>query len=147
MSDPLRHATVNEDGDFVCLALLYGADGAAVNQAAVSSIVLTVSPLKKTTNSDNETAWVLDADKTQTDYTGSSAPAVASTIYDSLQTDAIQWPNPPHTTGYNFRHVIPGAAIPDGATNYQADFTLTMADGTTMVVSFGVLTRKRYTDD
>lgn len=54
------------------------------------------------------------------------APAVASVIFDTLQTTA-DWQA--DTTGYNFRAALPGSYWPDGDSTYQAEVTFTPVDG------------------
>jgi hypothetical protein len=117
---------VNEDGDFVCIARILNVAGTLVTQATVTSIALTVS--QQATNDDTT------ADSEATPYT--ATPVVASTIYDTAQTSATLWPSDEHPDGYNFLYVVPAAGVPVGGVYYNAEFTLTMANGGTIQVPF-----------
>lgn len=130
--DIKRHGYVNEDGDFVCIARIVNAAGSLVTQATVSSIALTVTVLDEDGDADSDYTPVVP-----------TAPVVADTIYDTAQTNSVTWPNPPHTSGYNFRHVVPAACVPVGGVNYAVEYTLTLASSAgTIQVPFGVYARK-----
>ncbi len=66
-----------------------------------------------------------------------AVPVVASTIFDTLQTDA-RWTT--DATGYNFRYVTLASHLPAGNRVYRFEFILTMADATTIPVVFEVPT-------
>jgi len=117
---------VNEDGDFVCIARVVNVAGALVTQATVASIALAVTQQ----SADDEST----ADATATPYT--SAPVVASTIYDTAQTSTVLWPADEHPDGYNLLHVVPAAGVPVGGVYYNAEFTLTMTSGSVLQVAF-----------
>lgn len=89
-SEALAEFVVNEDGSAVFLARIYGADG-TFTQAQFGTITRYVKDIR--------TGTVVSATLT-----------VASVVYDTLQTNAVQWP---HSTGYNFRDVIPASAFAD----------------------------------
>jgi hypothetical protein len=114
MANLITEWTVNEDGDFVVLARILGAAGAPITQASVTSIALTVTPLDEFGNGGTPTI-------------DEQSVTIATSVYDTAQTDATLWPNPPHTAGFNFKHQIPASAVPEGDTEYAIKFTFTMA--------------------
>lgn len=89
-SEVLQEFVVNEDGSAVFLARIYGADG-TFTQAQFGTI----------------TRYVKD---TRTDAVVSASVTVATSVYDTLQTNAVTWP---YSTGYNFRDVIPASVFAD----------------------------------
>lgn len=70
--------------------------------------------------------------------TGDYEPTVAATIFDTLQTADDTWTV--DQEGYNFRHVLAGAAIPDEKTRYVAQITLTLTGGALVKTHFPILT-------
>lgn len=96
-----------EDSTGYVMARITGLEGAVITQASVSAIA------RKIFNIDGATP-AIPIDE--------SAPAVASTIYDTLQTDAA-WTK--DGTGYNFKDEI-AATIPiTGGNRYVVEYKLT----------------------
>lgn len=130
MANLITQWTVNEDGDFVCLARILGAAGTLITQASVTSIALTVTSLDEFGRADTVTV-------------NGTAVTVSSAVYNTAQTDATLWPNPPHTAGFNFKYQVPASAVPTGDTDYFVRFTFTMASsGGTIQVPFIVRATK-----
>lgn len=85
------------------------ADGSLITQATVSSITWKSFDL-------------CDRDTT----VGSGTLTVTDVVFDSLQTDD-RWTE--DSTGYNFRHDVPGTNQADGDTIYRYEYKVTMTAG------------------
>ena len=118
MAQPLIvKATVWEDGGAALMARIVGNAGANIVQAditAISRAVFVGSTLQATT-----------------------APVVATVVFDTLQTDA-RWAR--DSTGYNFREAVLAAVFPDGDTIYRVEYKFTPASGEVFWVVFDCLT-------
>lgn len=126
MANLITSWTVNEDGDFVCLARILGAAGTLITQSSVTSIALTVTALDEHGRAETVTV-------------NGTTVTVATSVYDTAQTDSTLWPNPPHTSGFNFKYQVPASAVPTGDTDYAIKFTFTMASsGGTIQLTFRV---------
>lgn len=104
-SEAIQEFVANEDGAAVFLARIYGVDG-TFTQSLFGSI----------------TRYVKD---TRTGQVVSASVTVATSVYDTLQTNSIQWP---FSTGYNFRDVIPASALADGR-RYIVQYKFTPSAG------------------
>lgn len=121
--------TVFKNGSATLLARVVGADGSAVQQADIDSAEYTVYLLDETDP---------DAGTPVTGHTAEAA-AVASLIYDALQTDDL-WGDA-DATGYNFRHTLDVAdnqAFAAAGRSYRIVFELTPAAGQVILVRFRV---------
>ena len=96
-----------EGSDSQALFRIDGSDGANIQQADVSTIAREIF--------DTTT-------KTPTVSIDSSAPVVADTIYDTLQTDS-RWTR--DSTGFNFADTIAGSVCSDGGRVYRVEYTMT----------------------
>lgn len=113
-----------EDSGCALLARVRGNSAANVTQATISSIALSVFDL---TSATPDTA------------TTTATPVVASTIFDTLQTDD-RWTK--DTTGYNFAYAVPAATLATGGRIYQFEFLLTPSSGEVFHVVFQVETAR-----
>ena len=104
----ITYAVTFEDGAVTYMARILGNDGAAITQATLSSIACGVYT---------------------TDGTEIATPSVvvASTVYDTLQTDDARWTV--DSTGYNVAFTVPPTAFPSADTDYDIEFTFTPASG------------------
>lgn len=120
-----KQYSVNEDGDATAVARVTNNDDDLVTIATVSSIALSVTPL--TVHGRQDTA--------KTQYT--ATPAASDVFYDTEQTDAGLWPNPPHNDGgFNFKHVIPAEAFAYGDVHFQVLYKITLTDGSVVHVRY-----------
>jgi len=122
------HGTVFKNGSATLLARVVGADASPLAQADVASARYTVALLDE---SDPDAATPVAG---HTDV----AVAVASLIYDTLQTDGL-WDV--DDTGYNFKHVLDVSASQAFATagrSYRVTFELVPASGQVILVRFRV---------
>ena len=115
-SATVTKATVFEDGGAQCMARIVGNDAANITQASISSIAMSV----------------FDA------VAGGSAistraPVVASTVFDTLQTDA-RWST--DSTGYNFLDTVLASELPTGGMTYRVEYKFTPASGQVFFVVF-----------
>lgn len=101
----ITHAIIWEGGD-ACLMARVTLNGSNVTQASLTSITRKI--------------FDLDGD-TPTTAIDTATPAVASTIFDTLQTDG-RWTV--DETGYNFRNTIGGAEFPDPNHTYRVEYRL-----------------------
>jgi len=118
-----------EDGAAVALARVYGADGALITQATVSSITYA------TFDMSNGAA----AGPTGT-------PVVASTIFDTIQganLSDVRWTA--DNIGFNFRYVLPAATFPVGQHRYRIEFKLTMASGDILWIPYEAVAKAMLT--
>jgi len=122
------HGTVFKNGSATLLARVVGADGSAIQQADLSAAEYTV--------------YLIDPDDPDGDtaVSGHSAVsvAVASLIYDDLQTDDL-WDV--DDTGYNFKWVLDvstNQAFATAGRSYRVVFTLTPRGGQEVLVRFRV---------
>lgn len=119
--------TVFKGGTATLLARVVGATGTALTQAVVSAITYTVYALD---SRDPDTRTAVAAHTAQ-------ALVVASTIFDTLQDDAL-WDR--DATGYNFRHTLDtaglGAAFSEAGIDYQVEVTITPTSGQPILLRF-----------
>lgn len=113
-----------EDCDVACLARVT-LNGTDATQAAITSIARKVFDLDSTT---------------PTTATSTSAPVVASTVFDTLQTDG-RWTA--DETGYNFRDTVAGSVITDGH-RYRIEYVFTGASGEKFAIVYEVTAREMY---
>lgn len=123
----INQFTVFEDGGATFLARVLGNAGTAITQATITSITYAVYDLSTTT----PTTAVI-----------SGTLVVASTVFDTLQTDA-RWTA--DSTGYNFLHAMPATAFPTGKHQYKVEYKVTPTSGAVFWIVFegfaeGVLT-------
>ena len=110
-----------EDAGFTVLARVMGEGNTAITQATVSSIAYTVT------------------DTTDGGVSSSGSLDKATTVFDTLQTDA-RWTK--DSIGYNFRTHIPAAAVPEGDRLYQVEILFTLDGGTVALVVVEAFARK-----
>lgn len=120
---------VYKNGSVTMMRRVTGNDAANIVQADISSGVYTAYLL-----ADN-------APDTQTAVTNHTAIAivVADTIFDTLQTTALDAAWTEDTTGYNFRHILDvsaNQAFTIAGRTYRVIFTLTPASGQVIEVRF-----------
>ncbi len=108
---------VYEDSGFSLMARIYGQAATAITQATISSIALRVYDVSSST------------------VVATATPVVASTVFDTLQTDAY-WTK--DSTGYNFRYSTLAAHVPAGCGRMLFEFTFTPASGAAFPVVFEV---------
>lgn len=119
----LEQQYVYEDCEAVLIARLIGLDGSLVTQAALASIAYKVFDLD-------------DGNRLVT----SGAPLIASTVYDTAQSDA-SWP---YSDGYNFRWIAPAACFPTGGHLFVVEIVFTTATGEKFAVVFACYARPLY---
>ncbi len=112
--------TIWEDSGAYLMSRILGSDGAAIQQADVSSIAYSV----------------YDMDDTSSPSTGSLT--VANVVYDTLQTDA-RWTK--DSTGYNFGWAAGASLFAGGDKVYTVEVAFTPASGEVYHVVFQVRTR------
>lgn len=100
-----------EGADLVVMARIKGLDALYINQVSISTVAVKVFDMK-------------DPDRAQIGATYS--PSVASTVFDTLQTDA-RWTK--DRTGYNFRVTVAGAYFPAGDRPYRVEIVFTPVSG------------------
>ena len=107
-----------EDGDVTCLARAT-LNGSNITQAVISSIARKVFDLDSTT---------------PTTAVDSSSVTVASSVFDTLQTDG-RWSK--DSTGYNFRDTV-AASVLSSAHRYRVEYVFTGSNGEKAVLLFEV---------
>ena len=113
-----------EDGGSTNLSRVYGAAGAAITQASLSTITYAVFDLQSATPDTS----VDDGSVT-----------ISTSVFDTLQTDGI-WTK--DDTGYNFKHTI-AATVPSTANHvYRTEYLFTPVSGQPFWVVFEALTKK-----
>lgn len=100
---------VNAGGAAVYLALVYDEAGDAITQAGLSAISRTITD-------------------TVTGLATTASVAVADTVYDTLQADAVLWSAGGAAQSYNFRDTLLGASIP-ARRRYRLQYSFTSAAG------------------
>jgi hypothetical protein len=120
------YGTVNHGSTATLLRRVKGWTGQALRQADISSIRYTIKLIDERDEADN------------TVVSGHSAVAVsvATSVYDTLQTDD-RWT--PDATGYNFAHtpdVAQNQAFSEIGRRYLVEYTLTPASGQVIVLQF-----------
>lgn len=113
-------AEIWEDGGASFMARIVGNDAVAITQAAITAITCAV--VNAVTLASVATPTI----------------AVASTVFDSYQTDA-RWTV--DTTGYNFRHDMPASSFATGDTTYEIDYLFDPVSGENFPVVFRVHAR------
>ena len=118
MASPIiTKGSVFEDGGASLMARVVGNAGVNILQADITSIsraVFVGSTLQETT-----------------------APVVATAVFDTLQTDA-RWSE--DSTGYNFRDDVAASVFADGDVIYRVEYQFTPASGQVFWVIFDCLT-------
>ena len=116
----------------ILVARVTGEDGAAINQASISSGVYSIYELDERFPDNREVV---------TGHDGASL-TIADVIFDTLQTDDL-WKNDLgnliDSTGYNYKHVLDvsaNQAFPTAGKTYLAIATLTPASGQPIPVEF-----------
>lgn len=118
-SSPIR-GTAYQDSGVILMARVLGYDNAAINQASIASITLTVVDEKT-----DEAAEAVSLD-------------VSDVIYDTLQTGG---PWTKDSDGYNFRYDALASQRPEGGRTYRYEFKLTPASGEPFWVVFRIETK------
>lgn len=106
--EPLR-CTVWENQSLVVFARIANISGDYITQATITSIA----------------GGTYDLDDGSAVATFSVV--VGSSVFDTLQTGDARWTV--DSTGYNFRHTVPGTALPEGDKRYQVEIVLTPTGG------------------
>jgi len=123
MSLKVITGTIWEDGGATLLARIIGWDGNNLTQASLTSIAYSITNM-------NSNAQVV----------APTALAVATVIYDTLQTTAI-WTE--DTTGFNFKHHIASTVFADGFSKYAVEYIFDpAAAGESNFVVQAILTTK-----
>jgi len=107
---PTASGQVWEDGGATLMARILDNDGSAAQQGDISSI--------------SRDVW--DLDTSTTSAVDTSAVAVATSIYDTLQTDS-RWTE--DSTGYNFLDTVAAALLANGNHRYRVEYKFTPASG------------------
>lgn len=103
--------TILEGTDSFPRAIFEAEDGTPLVQADITSIA----------------REIFDLDSTTPDVSvDSSAPVVATVIFDTLQTPS-SWIE--DTTGYNFKDTIAASIVAEGGHRYRAEYVFTLATG------------------
>lgn len=120
----ITHFTAYEDTGPALMARVYGNAGTAITQASLSTIVL----------------HVYNKADIGTPIASSVSVTIASTVFDTLQTDA-RWTE--DSTGYNFRYDCPVTYLPSPG-RYIYEFVFTPSSGAAFIKVFEgeVLDRK-----
>ena len=111
-------ATIWEDGGATLMARIVGGAGTTITQATITSIA------RKTFDLNGLTPGTA---------VETSAPVVASTVFDTYQTDA-RWTV--DSTGYNFRDTIAAAIFATGNHRYRVEYAFTPTAGAVFWVVF-----------
>ena len=106
----IKKTTIWEDGDATEMAR-FQVDGVNGVQADVASITRKIFDLSSAT---------------PTTALETTTPAVASVIFNALQTDA-RWTE--DSTGYNFKQRIAGTSFSTGGSTYRVEYEFTGAGG------------------
>ena len=128
MPQPVIHSTTTfEDAGKTLMARVVGEDAAVLLQADVTAI--TVKEYEQ-----GDLATELNTD----------TPVVGNVIFDTLQTDDV-WVDEVtglaiDTTGYNFKHIVPGAWFPGANKIYIIEFLFDLVTGEDFFVKFKVST-------
>lgn len=115
----ILQAFVWEDGSCYLMARLLGHAGTVATRASISSVAV----------------HAFDQDSSN-DQTLSTAPTVASVVYDTLQTTALDPRWTKDSTGYNFGYTVPASAFPTGGHSYRVEVTLTPLSGEPFYVGY-----------
>lgn len=111
----------------ILMARLISNAGVYVSQAAISSITCGVYD----TASPNQVV-------------ASPSVSVASTIYDTLQTNLL-WTK--DALGYNFKYELPSSALPRGNKTYRVEFRVTPVGGQQYHIVFEIQTERLLSAD
>lgn len=116
----LRVARQFEDSGLVLMDRVVGANGAAITQSSISTIVLAIYEYASQADARNAANGTVVAGQ------GGSL-TVSNVVYNTLQTAA---PWTADSTGYNFRYDTDDGDMPNGGKWYRFEFKLTPATGT-----------------
>lgn len=120
-------ATAVEDSAAILMARLVDQDGEYITSGDIDSITCEVYDLTDTDGSAIATPSVV----------------VATTVFDSLQaTDAAKRIWLVDSTGYNFRHVLPPSALPDGNKTYRVEYLFSPVNGEDFYLLYELQTLK-----
>ena len=108
------HKSIYQGQALPILSDVRNPSGSLATQDSIHSIAL------KVWDRDNPSQTTYDEELT-----------VADVIYDEAQNDS-RWP---YRDGYNFSHVIPGSAFPDGDKTYRIEMQGVDSDGFKLPVS------------
>ena len=118
MASPIiTKGSVFEDGGASLMARVVGNAGVVILQADITSI--------------SRAVYV------GTTLQATTAPVVATVVFDTLQTDA-RWAV--DSTGYNFRDDVAASVFADGDVIYRVEYKFTPASGEAFWVVFDCLT-------
>jgi hypothetical protein len=120
----MTRGIVTQGNPITILARVQDQTGALITQADISAIAVSVV--------NTETSAVTDT----------LAPTVASTVYNSLQTDA-RWTT--DAVGYNLAVNVDPSAFNSACTYYQVQITITPVSGSAFRVVAAVETLPLYT--
>ena len=122
----IHQSTGWEDTSARFMARVEGNDGANILQSTIDTIACSV----------------FDEDS-ETPNTATSTPAivVADSVFDTLQTTALDSRWTVDTTGYNFAHDMPATSFPDGDHNYRIEYIFTPFTGDAFPLVFSHLAR------
>jgi hypothetical protein len=120
MRDLIAKTVSIENSAVVCMARIRLADGNVATQSNVQAVTCSVYNLQ-----------------TQS-LVGSPTFTVAGTITNTLNTSDTRWTLAGgDSTGFNFSAIIDGQYLPDGNSDYQAEFNFVPTGGTNAVKALG----------
>lgn len=117
-----------EDGACTCMARIVDNDGSAALKADLSTI--------------SRSVFDLDGDTPTVVYSGPTAVVVASSIFNTLQTDD-RWDV--DEVGYNFLNVVPASVLSSGGHRYRIEYLFTPVDGEVYWAVYELWTEPIYT--
>lgn len=122
----IHQSTGWEDSPARFMARVEGLDGANILQSTISSIACSV----------------FDEDSATPD-TAIATPSIVvnDSVFDTLQTTALDSRWTVDSTGYNFAHDMPATSFPDGDHNYRIEYIFTPSTGDAFPVVFSHLAR------
>lgn len=76
------------------------------------------------------------------EQTYSSTLTISSVVFNSLQTSDAAWTK--DDVGYNFKHIVPGSAFPDGSAEYRVEYKFTSSGGDVWITDPPIVVKTRY---
>ena len=114
--------TVREDNPFVIVTRETDGDNVAITQSGMSTITYMV--------------FLVSDGSTQVSQTSLT---IANVVFDTYQTGGV-WVDdngdPEDTTGYNFKHTLPGSVFPTAGQVLQVEHVFTPASGNAFTSAF-----------
>lgn len=123
-SAEIATGVVFEECGATFLARIKGNAATNITQASLTGITCKVYERDGDGTSDDPYTYELAATVTVT---------VSDVVFDTLQTGG-HWTK--DSTGYNFKHAMPGSSFPDGDTYYQVEYVFDPASGEDFALVF-----------